>query len=368
MDNNKVKVGGSIGLSYPVLTKNNYTTWALKIKVYMQAQGVWTAIGPADPKVPVEEKVDKVALAMLYQGLPEDMVLSIAAKGTAKEAWTALKMMCQGADHVKKANVQILRAEFESLVMKDNKQLDDFYLKRNGLVTNIQALGDTMAESYVFKKMLRAVPIKFLQIISTLEQFGDLERLTVEEVVGSLKAHEGRLSRSGKNESSEGQLMLTEEEWQKREAGDSKLLLTREEWKKRLNKKNYDGQFSGSRPRGGRDKSNLRCYNCSAYGHFATDCRKPRRNRESREEVNMAKLEDDEPALLLAKYEREDPEGTHLNENQVIPSKLSKVQDESIVWYLDNGASSHMTGFKSKFMELDEQIRGLVSFRDGSTV
>lgn len=82
----------------------------------------------------------------------------------------------------------------------------------------------------------------------------------------------------------------------------------------------------------------------------------------------MANLEDDEPALLLAKYEREDPEGTLLNENQVIPLKLSKVQDESNVWYLDNGASSHMTGFKSKFMELDEQIRGLVSFGDGSTI
>ncbi|XP_074336783.1 uncharacterized protein LOC141673956 [Apium graveolens] len=296
MDNNKVKVGGSIGLSYPVLTKNNYIIWALKMKVYMQAQGVWTTIEPADPKVPIEEKVDKVALAMLYQGLPEDMVLSIAAKGTVKVAWTALKTICQGADRVKKAKVQTLRAEFESLVMKDNEQLDDFYLKLNGLVTNIQALGDTMADSYVVKKMLRAVPTKFL--------------LTVEEVVGSLKAHEERLSRSGKNELNEGQLMLTEEEWQKREAG--------------------------SRPRGGRDKSNLRCYNCSAYGHFAADCRKPRSNRESKEEVNMVKLEDDEPALLLAKYEREDLEGTHLNENQVILSKLSKVQDESNVWYLDN--------------------------------
>ncbi|XP_074348566.1 uncharacterized protein LOC141687257 [Apium graveolens] len=171
-----------------------------------------------------------MALAMLYQGLPEDMVLLITAKGTAKEAWTALKTMCQGADRVKKVKVQTLRAEFESLVMKDNEQLDDFYLKLNGLVTNIQALGDTMADSYVVKKMLRAVPTKFLQIVSTLEQFGDLERLTVEEVVGSLKAHEERLSKSGKNESNEGQLMLTEEEWQKREAGDSKLLLTREEW------------------------------------------------------------------------------------------------------------------------------------------
>lgn len=38
------------------------------------------------------------------------------------------------------------------------------------------------------------------------------------------------------------------------------------------------------------------------------------------------------------------------------------------MWYLDNGASSHMTGFKSKFTELNEKISGVVSFGDGSTV
>ena len=141
----------------------------------------------------VEDKTDKVALAMLYQGLPKDMLLSIAEKETAKDAWDALKTMCQGADRVKKAKVQTLKTEFESLSMKSNEQLDDFCLRLNGLVTNIRALGEEMKESYVVKKLLRAVPAKFLQIASTLEQFADLEKLSVEETVGSLKAHEERI-------------------------------------------------------------------------------------------------------------------------------------------------------------------------------
>lgn len=229
MDINKAKGGGSIGLSYPTLTKNNYTSWALKMKVYRQVQGVWVAIEPSDPKVAVEEKTNKVALAMLYQGLPEDMLLSIAEKGTAKQAWDALKTMCQGAEHLKKAKVQTLRTEFKSLRMKDNEKLDDFYLKLNGLVSNIRALGETMNEPYVVKKLLRAVLSKFLQIVSTMEQFGDLETMTLEEALGSLKAHEERLKGSGKSESNEGQLMLTEEEWQRRETSEGKLLLTRED-------------------------------------------------------------------------------------------------------------------------------------------
>lgn len=48
-----------------------------------------------------------------------------------------------------------------------------------------------------------------------MEQFGNLETMSVEEAMGSLKAHEERTK--GRNETSEGKLMLTEEEWQKRE-------------------------------------------------------------------------------------------------------------------------------------------------------
>ncbi|XP_074327604.1 uncharacterized protein LOC141665518 [Apium graveolens] len=223
-DANKLKIGGSYGLSYPLLARSNYTAWALKMKVVMQAQGVWYAIESSDPKVAAEEKIDKVALAMIYQGIPEDVLLSIANKKTAKESWDMIKTLCQGADKAKKARVQTLKSEFEMLSMKDNEQVEDFHLRMNGLVTNIRALGEVMEESYVVKKLLRAVPAKFVQITSTLEQFGDMETMTVEEAVGSLKAHEERIK--GKTDVKEQQLMLTEEEWMRREGGEKKLLLT----------------------------------------------------------------------------------------------------------------------------------------------
>lgn len=117
-----------------------------------------------------------------------------------------MKTMCQGAERVKKAKVQTLRTEFESMGMKENEQLDDFYLKLNRLVTHIRALGEEMKESYVVKKLLRAMPTKFLQIVSTLEQFGNLETLTVEEVVGSMKAHEERVKGTEKRRPTKGNL------------------------------------------------------------------------------------------------------------------------------------------------------------------
>ena len=38
------------------------------------------------------------------------------------------------------------------------------------------------------------------------------------------------------------------------------------------------------------------------------------------------------------------------------------------IWYLDSGATNHMTGDHAAFAELDSIITGSVKFGDGSTV
>lgn len=48
--------------------------------------------------------------------------------------------MCLGAERVKKAKIQTLKVEFESLNMKNNESLDDFCMKLSGLVTTIRTL------------------------------------------------------------------------------------------------------------------------------------------------------------------------------------------------------------------------------------
>ncbi|XP_074363070.1 uncharacterized protein LOC141703437 [Apium graveolens] len=293
-------------------------------KVFMQAHGVWDAIEPKDPKGTVEEKTDKRALAIIYQGIADDMLLTIAEKKTSKEAWGAIKIMCLGADKVKKAKAQTLKSEFESLKMKDTEMLEDFCMKLNGLVSKIRALGETIAEEYVVKKLLRVVPTKFLQIASAIEQFGNLDTMSVEEVIGSLKAHEERLG--GQTENNEGQqLLLTEDEWLKREGNDRKLLLTREEW---LKKSGKAGQSSGS-------------------DYHTRDNRMARdRSQATRGEANMSFIIDEEPALLMNLCENIKPDVIGITEDKIIVN--IKERDEN-VWYLDNGASNHMTGRREKF-------------------
>ena len=42
--------------------------------------------------------------------------------------------------------------------------------------------------------------------------------------------------------------------------------------------------------------------------------------------------------------------------------------DQEQRWYLDSGASNHMTGSKASFSELDDDVTGMVKFGDGSRV
>lgn len=191
---------------------------------------------PSDPNSLVQEKTDKAAMSMIYQGIPEDVLLSLADKKTAKEVWEIIKTLCQCAEQVKQDKIQSLKSKFAALSMKDNEQIDEFHIRLNGLVTNIRALGEDMVESYVVKKLLRAVPVRFLHITSTMEQLANLETLIVEEAIGSLKAHEERIK--GKQETAENQLLLTEKEWVKHDNGEGKLLLTCEEWPKRTSGEN----------------------------------------------------------------------------------------------------------------------------------
>ncbi|XP_074352744.1 uncharacterized protein LOC141691892 [Apium graveolens] len=210
-----------------------------------------------------------------------------------------------------------------------------------------------------------------------MKQFGKLDEMSLEEVVGSLKAHDEKVN--GQDEKGTGQLLFIEEEWVKREGTENlRLLLTREEWLKRSNKgatessqtwrnKNTGGVQGG---RGGRDKSRVRCFNYLGYGHYAADYRKSKKEKDTKIKANLALVQDDEPALLFTKTNEGEGKALLLNEGDVVPKLIDSINTkiESNVWYLDNGASNHMTGERNKFKELDESVTGKVKFGNGSTV
>lgn len=81
-----------------------------------------------------------------------------------------------------------------------------------------------MEETYVVRKFLRCMPEIFLPIVSTIEQFGDIENMSLEEAIGRLKTHEEMITRglnSGEQECDH--LLLTHAEWMARQKKGGQL-------------------------------------------------------------------------------------------------------------------------------------------------
>ncbi|XP_021612929.1 uncharacterized protein LOC110615395 [Manihot esculenta] len=269
----------SVSLKYPMLKKSNYAAWATKMEVFMMAQGVWDAV---ESPGPIDSHRDKMALAAIYQGIGEDTLLQLGAKKTAKEAWSMLRTMNLGADKVKEVRTQSLWSEFDALRMSDSENVDDFSGKLTIIVNKLRSLGNTVEEVKVVKKLLRSVSPKFLQIATTIEEFSDLTTKSVEEVIGSLKAHEERLLSCGGR--SDETVLLTRAEWKAREeAKKNKTADTRgDRGRGRGGRGRGRVRHSGESSRGGDDesksqkkkfdKSKIKCYSCGKMGHKIYYC------------------------------------------------------------------------------------------------
>jgi hypothetical protein len=152
------EVGG--GSSYPVLTKTNYSNWALLMKVQLKARAIWSVIenGGAD------QQEEMMALDALCGAVPSEIVPMIANKETAKEAWDAITTMSVGDDRVKKAMVQQLRQKFDQATFDDGETIDDNALRLSGLAVHLTTLGEEVKDGKIIAKILRSLPPRFKQI------------------------------------------------------------------------------------------------------------------------------------------------------------------------------------------------------------
>ncbi|GJR98843.1 hypothetical protein Tco_0271017 [Tanacetum coccineum] len=76
--------------------------------------------------------------------------------------------------------------------MKEDETIDTFTTKLTTLVNKAASLGHTMEDETLVRKVLNA-PDRYLQIVASIEQYSDLDEITLEEAIGRLKTYEARI-------------------------------------------------------------------------------------------------------------------------------------------------------------------------------
>ena len=242
--------------------------------------------------------------------------------------------------------------EFEHLRMKDSDTIDSFSGKLLELAAKSAFLGQTLEESKLVNKFLNSLPrSKYIHIIPSVEQVLDLNKTTYEDIIGRLKAYEERI--------------LDEETHEP--FGNLLYANSNKRTEKSRGRGRGRGQGNTGRGRGRsntrdiskekKDYSNITCFKCDKKGQFASVC------PEKKDDQELNKQETKEADVVYMH------EIVFLNEEKVLPKAIEQNNREEGMPYLDNGASNHMTGERSYFYELSENIKGkVVKFGDGSCV
>ncbi|GKA00261.1 zinc finger, CCHC-type containing protein [Tanacetum coccineum] len=241
-----------------MLKPSNYSSWAIRMQIILEANGLWEMIEPLET-TQSDNKKDKTAIAFLYQALPEEQLLQITKHKIAKAICNALKTKHIGEERVQQARLQTLKSDFEMLHIKEDETIDTFIAKLTTL------------------------------IVASIEQYSDLDEMSVDEAIGRLKTFEERLkSKKEIRVDSQESLMFTRYE------GQGKPFRERET-------DSNSNKFT-------HDKSKVLCFKCKEYGHFANKC------PSKKEEQSNLIEEDLEPTLLMATVE-ETP-GSFVNQEE----------------------------------------------------
>lgn len=269
-----------------------------------------------------------MAKSLLFQSIPETMILQFGNLDTVKAVWDTIKTRHMGADRVKEARLQTLTADFNRVNTKETESIDVFVGKLPELSTKSSSLGETIEELKLVKKFLNSLPRKkYIHIIAALEQVLDLNNTIFADIVGRLKAYEERI--------------CDDEEEKQEEQGQNKLMHTNTESQSYQERYQESHESGRGRSRGGRyvyrgrgrgrygyqqnggyyrqerdtgDASRVVCYRCDKVGQFAQAC--PYRLLKLQEtQENEAETTQEVDELIMH-------EVVYLNERNVTPSKL----------------------------------------------
>ena len=343
----------------------HYDHWSMLMENFLRSKEFWPIVESGIGKPAKEADMTEVQKAefeakklkdlkaknYLFQAIDRPILETILCKETSKDIWDSMKKKYEGSTRVKRAQLQALRKDFETLQMKDEESVSSYFTRTMEVCNKMRFHGEKMVDVTIVEKILRSLTPKFDYVVCSIEESKDIDKLLLDELQSSLLVHEQKMNRSSTFEEQALKASTSTHSFNFRGKGRSR---GQGRGRGRGDRGNRDGGSRDGnknlRMNSGRerdfDKSKVECFRCHKFGHYRSECY-TRLPNDKEEKSNFVENKEGETLLMVFQAEKE---------------------SEKDVWYVDTGCSNHMSGSKSSFSHLNDNFHSTVSFGDCSTV
>ncbi|XP_075634654.1 uncharacterized protein LOC142607088 [Castanea sativa] len=192
----------------------HYDHWSMLVENFLRSKEYWTVVvsGVAElaegvvltdaQKVELEGKKlkDLKAKNYLFQAIDRSILGSILCKETSKQIWDSMKKKYEGIAKAKRAQLQALRGDFETLHMKSGESVSDYFSRTMSIANKMRIHGDKMADATIIEKILRSMTTKFNYVVCSIKESKDTDSMSIDELQSSLLVHEQKMNRQDKEE------------------------------------------------------------------------------------------------------------------------------------------------------------------------
>ncbi|GKC78011.1 retrovirus-related pol polyprotein from transposon TNT 1-94, partial [Tanacetum coccineum] len=125
---------------------------------------------------------------VIYNALTRKEYERIFMCNTAKEIWKTLLITHQCNNQVKDNKIDLLVQQYEQFVISEDESINSAFARFNTIITSLKALDEGYSSKNYVRKFLRALHPKWRAKVTTIAESKDLTSLSLDELIGNLKA------------------------------------------------------------------------------------------------------------------------------------------------------------------------------------